>query len=279
MVLKYKIGFIGFGQMARAIWHRLDKKSEISFCECTPEYASQIGQEFSLKPRNLAELVEWSECLLFCVKPQAIDQILSEFPKIKLSQKCLITILAGTPISVFEKYLGSEIQMVRVMPNTPAVVGEAMSALYFKNVNQNYREWVIDLFSTMGTTQEIKTESQLDIVTGISGSGPAFLYKIADAIAKVGEQEGLDYNTSLKLIAQTMRGAGKMLLTTPSPPDLIKQVASPGGTTQAGLDIYNRSEIDSQLQAVITGAIVRSREIMRGCDPAPLTAERSSGSG
>ena len=126
------------------------------------------------------------------------------------------------------------------MPNTPAVVGAGMSALAFNStVTQRYQSIAKDLFNCLGETVEVP-ENMIDVVTGISGSGPAFMYKLAISMAQAGKLEGLDNDTALKLAAQTMVGAGKMLLEAgKSPETLIEDVSSPNGTTVAGLKQFD----------------------------------------
>ncbi len=248
LLSKNKLGFIGFGKMGQAIWRGLQKPDVLVY-------------EKESSPNDLVTLVTNANIIFFCVKPQNIADIFDQFPKTDISQKCLISILAGTPISTFEKHLGKNIQMVRVMPNTPAILGAGMSVLSFKNVSENFQRLAIEIFSSLGKT-EILSEEMLDVVTGISGSGPAFMYRIADDIAKAGQSQGLNYSQALKLIAQTMVGAGKMLMESKkTPQELIAEVSSPGGTTLAGLSFFDKSHIDHDIQQVVLAAITRAREL------------------
>jgi pyrroline-5-carboxylate reductase len=262
-----KIGFIGMGKMAEVIWGGVSKSqifnnTNSAFFDVSQDRCSYIKYKYGLSFFNIDKLINESDIILFCVKPQQLKDLLTKFPLSNLQNKLFITIAAGIKIDFFVKYLGQDIQIVRVMPNTPALVGEAMSALTFSpNVEEKYIKIAKEIFAGFGQI-EIVEEKDLDIVTGISGSGPAFLYKIADDVAKIGQKEGLDYNKSLKLIAQTMVGAGKMLIESEkSPEELIKDVSSPNGTTVAGLEVFAKSKITEEMQAVVLAAIKRSREL------------------
>lgn len=263
----FRIGFIGMGKMAQAIWFGLShaglaKADKTSFYDISIAQRTYLEQTLSIKFQELSTLVQQSDVILFCVKPQNITALLSDFPKMDLQKKLLISILAGTPIKTFESYLGTDIQVVRVMPNTPALVQAGMSVLAFNAyVTPAYQDFAKQIFKSLGEI-EIASESLIDVVTGISGSGPAFLYRIADDIARVGALEGLDYEQSLKCIAQTLVGAGQMLLKSGKPPsELISDVTSPHGTTMAGLAYFDQTRIDTDIQGVVLAAIARAKEL------------------
>ena len=148
------------------------------------------------------------------------------------------------------------------MPNTPCMIQSGMTGITFNNhVDAEKQDWITRLFSTMGQVS-IVSESELDIVTGISGSGPAFLYEIADIIAEVGREQGLNDELSLKLIAQTMVGAGQLLLeSAKSPNELINEVCSPGGTTITGLTAFRESRAKDGIRTMVSAAIERARAL------------------
>lgn len=254
--------------MASAIWEGLARAklmtaAQVSFSESHEQTRRQIQDTFGLTPSPLESLIQKSDILLICIKPQGLPDFLSQFPgHLWTSEKLLISILAGIPTQTFQDALGSESQILRVMPNTPALVGEGMSALAFNAyVSDAYKAMALDLFECLGKTETVP-ESMMDVVTGISGSGPAFMYRIADNIAKLGEQEGLKYETALTLAAQTLVGAGKMLLESgKSPSELIQDVSSPNGTTVAGLEMFDKTQIGQEIQRVVLNAINRSREL------------------
>jgi pyrroline-5-carboxylate reductase len=260
------IGFIGMGKMAQAIWTglknaQLFKHDQAAFFDISAN-SSNLQEQFNIKYLKLSELFKFADILIFCVKPQNINNLLLDFPKINLEKKLLISILAGTAINTFETYLGTQIQMVRVMPNTPALLQKGMSALAFNaNVTPEHQELAKQIFQSCGEI-ELVDENMLNIVTGISGSGPAFLYRLAEIIAQTGVQNGLEYPKSLKLIAQTMVGAGTMLLqSNKTATELIQDVSSPNGTTVAGLAAFDKTKIDTDLPKVIEATINRACEL------------------
>ena len=266
----YTLGFVGMGKMAAAMLEGIVASglflpSQIGFYELNAARRDEISASSKIIFYDVEALIAQSDILLFCVKPQNIRELLASFPKIDLSQKLLISILAGTPIAVFEQQLGTHVQVLRVMPNTPALLQAGMSALTFNaNVSPEFRKTGYAVFNCLGRSVEVD-ESDMDVVTGISGSGPAFLYRLAHDIAKTGEQEGVDYTKSLTLIAQTMIGAGRMLLDSQKTPlELISDVSSPNGTTVAGLQAFDQSRIDTDIQSVILAAVHRSRELSKG---------------
>ncbi|MCP4050610.1 MAG: pyrroline-5-carboxylate reductase [bacterium] len=263
----FTIGFIGAGKMAAAISgglinSKLAAPNKIIFYEINQKRKDFIKNKYNITDTDLQDLVTKSSIILFCIKPQNIEPLLADLSKTNIKNKLLVSILAGTKISLFEQYLGTDIRIVRVMPNTPAIINEGMSALSFKkNISTDSYELIKKIFSVLGEIEEVD-EKYMDAVTGICGSGPAFFYRLADNIAKAGEKEGLDYKTSLRLAAQTMAGAGKMLLKSEKAPEqLISDVASPGGTTAAGLNAFDRSTIDKEIQNVILKAVQRSKEL------------------
>ena len=259
------IGFVGFGKMATAIWQGAESGATFSgtpalFYRRNTDLSSTIETQFSRLSYANLEAVCQQDCLIFAVKPQQIRDILKILPECRPS--LIISILAGTPISVFEGRFGSQPAIARVMPNTPCIIQSGMTGITFNDrVDAEKQDWITRLFSTLGQVS-IVSESELDIVTGISGSGPAFLYEIADIIAQVGREHGLSDTLSLKLIAQTMVGAGQLLLESEkSPNELINEVCSPGGTTITGLTAFRESRAKDGIRAMIRAAIERSRDL------------------
>ncbi len=268
--MNHKIGFIGMGKMGQAIWQGLEKinflpKSQIFFNEQIPEIEAEVINKFGIKELNLANLVEKTDVIFFCVKPQNLVHLCQNFPKINLNNKIFVSILAGTPIKKFETLLGKDIRLIRTMPNNPLLINYGMTAIcYNKNVKEADKEIIKKIFGSLGEIIETE-EEHLNVVTGISGSGPAFLYRIADDLAKLGVEHGLTYQNALLLIAQTMVGSGKMLLLGKhSPEELIQIVKSPKGTTEAGLNYFDTTDIDNEIKNVVKRTIERARELSRG---------------
>ncbi len=176
-------------------------------------------------------------CIL-AVKPQAVDKLLSSFPR-NVMFPVLISVVAGTPLSKFKSKFSSEVNIFRVMPNTPALVSAGISAIYGESrMNREDLEKVKLLMSAVGSTVLLDNELAIDAVTAISGSGPAYLFLLMEAMASTGVELGLSYKTSLKLAKHTVFGSGKLSLKSDlSPKNLRENVTSPGGTTEAALSV------------------------------------------
>lgn len=254
------------GKMAEAIFSGLVDaysipKSHCVFYEVNETRRAYIENEAHIKWVPLSE-IGMVDILFFCVKPQNIASLLSDFPPLPPKAPVIVTILAGTPISVFENVWGSSQPVIRVMPNTPAILGKGMSVVAKNDaVTASQIAVVLKIFEGLGRTLSVP-ESLIDVVTGVSGSGPAFFYRIAHNIAKTAEDHGMTYDDALVCAAQTMVGAGEMLLqTNKSATTLITEVSSPNGTTVAGLETFDRTQIDSEIRDVVEASIRRAREL------------------
>ena len=259
-------GFIGAGKMAEAIISgALDKsvlkKNEIFAYEINPERKKYISEKYAVTFVDLKLLFLNTKFILIAVKPQNILDLLQEIKGFVTPEHTLISILAGTKMQTFQKELGKNCNLVRVMPNTPALVKKGMSALAFSDsISQAAKDFVLQVFQGIGETIEV-SESQIDMVTALSGSGPAYFYYLADVFAKQGSKE-LGYDKALHLIAQTMIGAGEMLKKSGKLPDeLIKDVSSPGGTTVAGLAKLQVQELENTIASTVKAAHQRSIEL------------------
>ena len=253
-----QLGFIGFGKMAQALYSRADK----TLFTCS--YYDPHLPEATIPQLSLPQLIETSDLILLCIKPQSLSELKNQWPQISLEGKHIVSILAGTTLAQLETAFG-KIAITRVMPNTPALVGQSMSAFtHNKHVTPAQKTSLLSLLNQCGHTQEVP-ENLMNIITAISGSGPAFFYKIADAIAQSGKEHNLDYETAIVLTAQTMIGAGHMLLeANKTPQTLINDVSSPNGTTVAGLSIMTNSPIESILKETINAAYNRAIDLSKG---------------
>jgi pyrroline-5-carboxylate reductase len=266
----YKIGFIGLGKMGRAILTGVQNTADflppnnVYFSEISDERIQYAEEHFHVKNKSIQNISNECDVIIFCVKPQNIEAVLELMDSHTNKTQLYISILAGTLIDKFSLHLGKEAPVVRVMPNTPATIGEGMSALAMNgHVNQELSDFAFDLFNLLGECISVD-ESMLDTVTGISGSGPAFMYRIADNMAKVGIENGLTKEQAILLAGQTLIGAGKMLLTSnKSPQELIDDVSSPGGTTVEGLKMFDKKKLDTCIQSVVKATIEKSISLSR----------------
>jgi pyrroline-5-carboxylate reductase len=207
-------------------------------------------------------VVEHSDVLVLAVKPQSMPEVLSELkPQVSAAQ-LVISIAAGVPISVLVAGLGPDRRVVRVMPNTPALLGEGASAFApGPGVSSDDEALVQAFLSSVGRVVQVP-ERLLDAVTGLSGSGPAFVYLIIEALSDGGVRMGLPRDIALTLAAQTVLGAARMVLETGLHPGVLKdQVTSPGGTTIAGLHALEQGGVRGALIDAVVAATSRSAEL------------------
>lgn len=210
-----------------------------------------------------AEVVRESEVVVLCVKPSDLPKVLEEV-RSELGGKLLVSIAAGVSIATLEAIAGPTVKVVRVMPNTPAMVQQGASA-YALGTRSGEVEAarVEEIFGAVGVVGRVK-ESLLDAVTGLSGSGPAYVYLMIEALADGGVLMGLPRDFALQLAAQTVKGAAQMVLDTGFHPAVLRDaVTSPGGTTIAGLEVMEAAGVRSGLMGAVRASAERSRELGR----------------
>ena len=261
-------GFIGAGQMARALGRGfvtagLIDASRIVAFDPVPAAGEQFAAELAgakLLASNQA-VVSSADVIWIAVKPQQMSAVFDEVRPAVSSDKLFVSIAAGIPLARLYEGLGTQ-RVVRVMPNTPCLVGQGASA--FALGNQAKAEdagWVERLLTAVGTAAQVD-EKLLDAVTGLSGSGPAFVYTIIEALSDGGVRAGLPRSLATALAAQTVRGAAEMVLVTGEHPAVLKDhVASPGGTTIAGLQALEHHGVRAALIAAVVAATERSKEL------------------
>jgi pyrroline-5-carboxylate reductase len=265
-----RVGFIGAGKMATALAHGL--------CQAGFTTADRIVASDVLEPAresfvshtgaraaatNLAVL-EQSDIVVLAVKPQHFRQVLIELAGHVRPQHFLVSIAAGVPLGTMIELLGPDQRLVRVMPNTPCLVGVSASAYCLGGAaGAEEGRLVSRMLSAVGLAFELP-EQLLDSVTGLSGSGPAFVCLVIEALADGGVKMGLPRDVALKLAAQTVMGTAQMVLETGQHPAALKDaVASPGGTTIAGLHELERGNLRGCLMNAVEAATLRSRELGR----------------
>ncbi len=241
-----KIGFIGSGKMAGAIIKGLIKTKFVSADDIIATQAESVGIEEKSKSLggvkvilDNKELVKNSDAVFIAVKPNQVTGVLEEIKSCITKEKLIVSIAAGVTTKKLESDLPQETRVIRVMPNTPALIGEGMSGMVGgKWANEQDMDFVKKLLSTIGQCIVVDNEPQMDIVTAISGSGPAFFYKVINDIARAGEKLGMNYDKALLLSIQTAIGSAKMALQRDvSMETLISNVATKGGCTRVGVDV------------------------------------------
>ena len=261
-----KIGFIGAGKMASAILGGIVKSNfipanNIFIYDINPDAGEKVTRDLNVnKKESIQSLINEVDTILVATKPFVIQDVLKEMQGL-CDNKLIISILAGVKIETISQKLPSS-RIIRVMPNTPAFVNEGMCAICAgeKSTAQDV-EFVDKMLSNIGKTVKVD-EKDIDIVTAVSGSGPAFYYFLIDKIARAGEKLGLDYKTCLKLSAQTALGSAKMILEDKqTPQQLITAVTTPGGCTAEGNKVLNNSIIEEILDKTIEETMKKAKAL------------------
>ena len=205
---------------------------------------------------------------LIAVKPQMMGDALPSMQALGNGDTLFISVAAGTPISTFEEVLGSGTPIVRAMPNTPAAVGKGITAIVGNaRVDDAALDLAEQLLNAVGQTVRLDTEGQIDAVTGVSGSGPAYVFHLIETLAAAGETQGLTKDLAMTLAKATVAGSGALAMAAEEDPSQLRvNVTSPNGTTQAALEVL-MNETDGfppLLQRAVKAATDRSRELARG---------------
>ena len=263
-----RVGFIGAGQMATAL-----AKGFIAATTVTPEaivacdVVPAAGAKFVEQTRGRLvstsrEVARDSSVIFLAVKPQQMDQVFADLQEILRPEHLIVSIAAGIPLKTLAAGLGPQVRLIRVMPNTPCLVGCGASA-FSRGLNATPEDAALvqRLLSNVGLALEVP-EKLLDAVTGLSGSGPAYVYQIIEALSDGGVRMGLPREIATKLAAQTLLGGAQMVLSTGQHPGTLKDaVTSPGGTTIAGLHELERGGLRGILMDAVEAATERAQEL------------------
>lgn len=237
------VGFIGCGHMASAIIKGVLSSNflghnQVMASEISEEIAEKKSADLGIKVvTNNRIIAKNCDVIFIATKPNFVKDVLNEIRDELTEGKLIVSIAAGVSTKSIEEVLSKEIPVIRVMPNAPAMILEGMSGIAKgKFAKDEHAEFVQEFLSKIGKCI-IVDESQIDIVTAISGSGPAFFYKVINEIARAGENLGMDYEKSLLLSIQTAIGSAKLMLASDlTPEQLIEGIATKGGCTQVGVD-------------------------------------------
>jgi pyrroline-5-carboxylate reductase len=267
MLENKKIGFIGAGMMAEAIVRGL-LKAGMDPARITASDPIDGRCEFCRKELGVTAssdnqaVVRFADVIVLATKPYIIPNVLAEISGALRPDQLLISIAAGTTIDSIQGKLVGSIPVVRVMPNTPCLIGEGASALApGKFATPEHMSLAAEIFRAVGVVVET-TEDKLDAVTGLSGSGPAYVYTFIEALADGGVRMGLPKPVALLLAAQTVSGAAKMVLQTGDHPALLRdRVMTPGGTTIAGMAVLEKNAFRSAAMEAVTAATERAAEL------------------
>lgn len=268
MAATLKIGFLGAGKMATALAKgfvraKLAGPSDLLASDPISGAQSHFSEETGGKAGSSnVDVARFARVLILAVKPNQVAEVLQEIRPHFTPEHLLVSIAAGVPISKLEKGLGENARVIRVMPNTPALVGLSASAFALgKSASREDAALAHQLFNAVGNAFELK-ESLLDAVTGLSGSGPAYVYMMIEALSDGGVAAGLPRDVATKLAAQTLLGSAKMVLETNLHPGALKdQVTSPGGTTIEGVHEMEKGGVRAALINAVRAASDKSKKL------------------
>ncbi len=268
MPAKLKIGFLGAGRMATALargFIRADLVSarEVLASDPSPAARAAFTQETGARTAaSNAEVAGFAPVLVLAVKPDQVGAVLEEIRSEFTSKHLLLSIAAGVPLARLEAGLDANARVIRLMPNTPALVGSSATGFALgKSATRGDSELALKLFSAVGLAFPLK-ESLLDAVTGLSGSGPAYVYLVIEALSDGGVAAGLPREVATRLAAQTVLGSARMVLETGFHPGALKDmVTSPGGTTIEGLHELEKGKLRGTLISAVRAATEKSRKL------------------
>lgn len=271
MSAKLTIGFLGAGKMATALARgfiraKIVTANQVLASDSVPAARAAFAKETKAKvvASNVA-VVQAATVVFLAVKPDQTAPVLTEVRDHFTAAHLLISIAAGVPIVKLEGVLAPSARVIRVMPNTPALVGESATAFATgKSARLADSALTQKLFAAVGTAFQVK-ESLLDAVTGLSGSGPAYVYLFIEGLSDGGVAAGLPRDVATRLAAQTVLGGAKMVLETGQHPGALKDmVTSPGGTTIEGLHELEKGKLRGTLMSAVRAATEKSKKLGQG---------------
>ncbi|MCS6297882.1 MAG: pyrroline-5-carboxylate reductase [Nitrospira sp.] len=268
MLTGRQIGFVGGGNMAEALLGGLLRKGLT-----TPDrllVSDPLSSRRDLLRRTFAvsvtadnqAAIQGADIVVLCVEPQVLDDVLTDLTPSLITHPLLVSVAAGYPLSRLQGRVAGAARLVRAMPNTPSAIGEGVTAMSLApGLSSEDRETARQLFESVGTVVVVE-ERLLDAVTGLSGSGPAYVFAMIEALADGGVLAGLPRATAQQLAAQTVAGAASMVLQQGEHPAVLKdRVASPGGTTITGLAQLEQGRLRATLISAVEAATQRSQEL------------------
>lgn len=264
-----KLTFIGAGSMAEALLSGMIKKELIekqqiwvtnrSNEQKLTEMRNQYGVNISYDQK---ELLEYADIVILAMKPKDVVSAFDQIKPYLTENMMIVSLLAGVSIDSISSLAKKQVPIVRAMPNTSAAIGLSATAIAINNqVTEEQLEIIKNMFDTVGLTTFVE-EKQIDAVTGLSGSGPAYIYYIVEAMEKSAVEIGLDSEMAKELIVQTLIGAAQMVSTSNKAPEqLRKEVTSPGGTTEAGINTLESYGVQEAFFNCIKEAAMQSKRL------------------
>ncbi|MCK4382303.1 MAG: pyrroline-5-carboxylate reductase [Candidatus Lokiarchaeota archaeon] len=263
-----ELGIIGTGKIGSALLKRLIStntidRSKIIIFDIDENKRNKISEEYKVEyAESNEELARSSKYILVAVIPQVIDTVLKEIKTIITNEQVIISIAAGVSFNHINKFINPSVGLIRIMTNTPALIGAAATAIaHNENIKDHQLEFVKGIFDAVGMVVELE-ERHLDAVTGLSGSGPAYIFIIIEALADGGVKMGLPRDIAVNLAAQTVLGSAKLLLKTKKhPAELKDMVSTPGGTTITAIHELESAKIRATLIRAVEAATIKSKSL------------------
>jgi len=268
------ITFIGGGNMARSLIGGMIQKGlpadKIKVAEPVAALAEALAKDFSVATFNDNNQAAGNSTIwVFAVKPQVMKSVCQQLaPLAQANKPLIVSIAAGITSEQLDVWLGGNMPVVRIMPNTPALLGAGASGLFANaHVDAEQKRHAQDLMQATGITVWIENENLMDAVTAVSGSGPAYVFLLAEAMQAAGVAQGLSEDAARALTNQTLLGAARMLAETGEPADVLRQrVTSPGGTTQAAIESFEAQGFRGIVNKAIEAATQRGRTLSAAND-------------
>ncbi|MBI4353234.1 MAG: pyrroline-5-carboxylate reductase [Candidatus Omnitrophica bacterium] len=265
-----KIGIIGAGNMGQALARGLAEKSvypqNLSVFDIHSEKLQALKKECRIKPAKSArQCVSLSDVVILAVKPHLLEEVIREMAGAVEKDALVISVAAGVTLARIESFFKKPVPLVRVMPNMPALLGAGMSAFSLgRRASAKHRKIAEAILGGLGEKVEVP-ERMLDLVTAVSGSGPAYFFLLAEKLIEAAYQMGMKAAVAKKLVYQTAFGSGKVMTSSDEDPDvLIGRVVSKGGTTEAALRVFQKEGLGKVVQNAVKAAYKRSKEISEG---------------
>lgn len=262
-----KLCFIGGGNMARSLIGGMIERGSApaSICVAEPlvEARQALTNDFGVATgTDNAALAASADAWVLAVKPQLMAQVCSPLAQLR-HPALVISIAAGVTLAQLRRWLGPAPRLLRVMPNTPALVGEGISALCGEpGLPEQDWDRAEAIFSAVGETVRISDEALMDAVTAVSGSGPAYFFALIEAMQNAAVAQGLPEQTARRLVLRTALGAARMALSgDPDAGELRRRVTSPGGTTAAALAVFEQAQLGAIVERAIVAATARGRSL------------------
>lgn len=268
------IAFIGGGNMARCLIAGLIRQGVPGNCirvaEPVDALRSSLQADFGVAVfADAASAADGAATRVLAVKPQVMRTVCASLSA--LPAALVVSVAAGITATQLEQWLGGEQAVVRAMPNTPALLGAGVTGLYANaRVSAEQRQYTTQLLSSAGITVWIDAEQEMDAVTAVSGSGPAYVFLLAEAMETAAQQQGLPAATARTLVQQTLLGASRMLCeSAEAPAELRRRVTSPNGTTQAAIETFQVGGFETLTAKAIAAATERGRQLSAANDCPP----------